>query len=142
LRRYETIFITHPELSEEEHSELQVKINSILAGLKGDLIKLDDWGIRKLTFDIRKNSRGHYFLMDYVANPDLVMELERNLRLNDRVLRFQTVRISDQVSPDAVKSMKETPGVEKAINMIERSEPPKEAEESGKIEPVEGKEEK
>jgi small subunit ribosomal protein S6 len=124
LRRYETIFITHPELSEEELSELQQKVNSILVSYKGDLIKFDDWGTKKLTYDIRKNSRGHFFLMDYLAGTDLIRELERNLRLNDRVLRFQTVRIGDQISPEALKALKEDVGTEKITKTIERSEPP------------------
>ncbi len=124
MRRYETIFITHPELSEEELSELQQKVNSILAGYKGDLIKFDDWGTKKLTYEIRKNSRGHFFLVDYLAGTDLIRELERNLRLNDRVLRFQTVRIGDQISPEALKALKEDVGVEKTTKTIERPEPP------------------
>ena len=124
MRRYETIFITHPELSEEELSELQQKVNSILASYKGDLIKFDDWGTKKLTYEIRKNSRGHFFLVDYLAGTDLIKELERNLRLNDRVLRFQTVRIGDQISPEALKALKEKVGTEKVTNTIERPEPP------------------
>ena len=129
MRRYETIFITHPELSEEELSELQQKINSILAGYKGDLIKLDDWGTKKLTYEIRKNSRGHFFMMDYLAGTDLIRELERNLRLNDRVLRFQTVRIADEVSPEALKALKEGVGAEKTPRTIEPPPAPKAAEE-------------
>jgi small subunit ribosomal protein S6 len=124
LRRYETIFITHPELPEEELSELKQKVNSILASYKGDLIKLDDWGTKKLTYEIRKNSRGHFFLMDYLAETDLIRELEINLRLNDRVLRFQTVRIGDQISPEALKALKEEVGTEKTTKTIERPEPP------------------
>lgn len=123
MRRYETIFITHPDLTEEELSELKEKIRSILSQFKGDLIKLDDWGVKKLTFEIRKNSRGRYFLLDYSAGKDLIRELERNLRLNDRVLRFQTVRTSDQITPEAVKTLKETAGSEKP-KAIERIEPP------------------
>jgi len=125
LRRYETIFITHPELTEEDFSELQGKINSILTGLKGELIKLDDWGVRKLTYEIRKNTRGRFFLLDYAAGTDLIRELERNLRLSERVLRFQTVKIGDQVTPESLKALKEAAGAEKA-KPAERSEPPAE----------------
>jgi small subunit ribosomal protein S6 len=123
LRRYETIFITHPELTEEELSELKEKILSILTQFKGDLIKLDDWGLKKLTFEVRRNSRGRYFLIDYAAGKDLIRELERNLRLNDRVLRFQTVRTSDELTPEAIKTLKESAGSEKAKGS-ERIEPP------------------
>ena len=124
MRRYETIFITHPEVPEEELSELQAKINSILTSFKGEIIKLDDWGVRKLTYEIRKNSRGRFFLMDYAAGTDLIRELERNLRLHDRVLRFQTVKIGDQLTPDSVKALKEAVGAEKVKAPPERIEPP------------------
>jgi len=121
LRRYETIFITHPELAEEELSELHEKLKSILAGLKGELIKLEDWGIKKLSYEIRKNSRGHFFLMDYAAGLEAIRELERNLRLHDRVLRFQTVRISDQASPEAIQAWKDAAGKEKVAKTGEKS---------------------
>ncbi len=123
MRRYETIYITHPELTEEELSEIQQKVNSILANYKGDLIKLEDWGTKKLTYEIRKNTRGHFFLMDYLAGTDLIRELERNLRLNDRVLRFQTVRVADQVSPEELQALKEGPPSEKTPKIIEPAEP-------------------
>ena len=123
MRRYETIFITHPDLTEEELSELKEKINSILTQFKGEAIKLDDWGVKKLNFEVRKNSRGRYFLLDYAAGKDLIRELERNLRLNDRVLRFQTVRTGDEISPETIKTLKETAGAEKA-KPSERIEPP------------------
>ncbi len=138
MRRYETIFITHPELTEEELSELQQKVNSILASYKGDLIKFDDWGAKKLTYEIRKNSRGHFFLMDYLAGTDLIRELERNLRLHDRVLRFQTVRIGDQISPEALKALKEHVGTEKTTNTIQRAEPPEAAKVSAEAAPEGG----
>ena len=120
LRRYETIFITHPELSEEDHTELEKKLRSTITAMKGDAIKLDDWGSRKLGYEIGRNSRGRYFLLDYLAGSDLVREIERNLRLNDRVLKFQTVKVTDRVSPETAKTLKmEAPG-EKVVKVIER----------------------
>lgn len=94
-----------------------------MSSLKGELIKLEDWGPKKLSYEIRKNTRGHYFLLDYLAATDLVRELERNLRLNDRVLKFQTVKISNQVSPEAAQALQEAGPDKKAINVIERSSP-------------------
>jgi small subunit ribosomal protein S6 len=129
LRRYETIFITRPDLTDEDHSVLQEKLKSITNTLKGDLIKLEDWGLRKLGYEIRKNSRGHYFLLDYLSEPDLVRELERNLRLNDQVLKYQTVKISNQVSPDAARALKEASDIEKNKKGIEKP-PTSEAVES------------
>jgi small subunit ribosomal protein S6 len=107
LRRYETIFITPPELPEEEQNEILSKVQSVLANLKGEVIKLEDWGTKKLGYEIRKNSRGHYYLLDFVSQPDAIRELERSLRLNDRILKYQTVRISDRLTPEAVQKLKD-----------------------------------
>lgn len=121
MRRYETIFITHPELTEEELSALQEKIRSLMASLKGEMVKLEDWGLKKLSYEIRKNTRGRYFLMDYLAASELVRELERNFRLNDRVLKFQTVKIPAQGSPESSKAGKEAGSTEKVSKGHERS---------------------
>ena len=121
MKHYETIFITHPELSEEDHAELEKKLRSTVATLKGDIIKLEDWGTKKLGYAIHKNSRGRYFLLDYLAVADLVRELERNLRLNDRVLKFQTVKVDERSSSEAAKTPKEGTPPEKIVKI---SEPP------------------
>ncbi len=107
MRRYETIFIAHPDLSEEDQNQLLERIRTILTNLKAEIIRLDDWGVKKLSYQIRKNSRGRYFLMDYLAAPEVVREWERTLRINDRILKFQTVKLSSEVSPEAAKTLKE-----------------------------------
>lgn len=126
MKRYETIFIAHPELSEEDHVELEKKLRSTIADWKGEIIKLEDWGMKKLGYEIHKNSRGRYFLLDYVAVPDLVREIERNFRLNDQVLKFQTVKVNDRVSSQAVKPLNEAAPAEK---VAKKSEPPPPLEE-------------
>jgi len=108
LRRYETIFITHPEISEEDHNALQEKVRTVMVGFKGEILKLEDWGARKLSYQIRKNARGRYFLIDYVTDaPALVRELERTLRLNDGVLKFLTVKTNDRLAADQIQALKE-----------------------------------
>ncbi|MCX5909529.1 MAG: 30S ribosomal protein S6 [Deltaproteobacteria bacterium] len=133
MRRYETVFITPPELPEEAQADLLAKINSLMATLKGEVIKLEDWGIKKLSYEIRKNIRGHYYLLDYTAAPDSIRELERILRLNDRILKYQTVKISDQLSPEALKALKEAAAEQK---VVKAAEPPPSAEPE-KVEKVE-----
>ena len=124
MKRYETIFITHPELSEEDHAELEKKLRSTVATWKGDIIKLEDWGTKKLGYEIHKNSRGRYFLLEYLAVADLVRELERNLRLNDRILKFQTVKVDERISSDAPKAIKEAGSAEKISKISEPPFPP------------------
>ena len=124
MKRYETIFITHPELSEEDHAELEKKLRSTVTTWKGDIVKLEDWGIKKLGYEIHKNSRGRYFLLEYLAAADLVRELERNLRLNDRILKFQTVKVDERISTDTAKAIKEAGSTEKITKINQPSFPP------------------
>jgi len=122
LRRYETIFITNPELSEEDQSTLQEKVRSIMSDWKGEILKIEDWGPRKLSHQIRKNSRGRYFLLDYLTeSPSLVRELERTLRLNDGVLKFLTVNTSARLQPEQVQALKTAAQAEKTIRVEERT---------------------
>jgi small subunit ribosomal protein S6 len=107
VRRYETIFITHPDLSEEDQNQLLERFRTLMNNLKADILRLDDWGQKKLSYEIRKNNRGHFFLLDYLAAPEVVREWERTLRLNDRILKFQTVKLSDEVTPEAAQNLKE-----------------------------------
>ena len=143
MKRYETIFITHPELSEEDHAELEKKLRSSVATWKGDILKLEDWGTKKLGYEIHKNSRGRYFLLEYMAAADLVRELERNLRLNDRVLKFQTVKIDERSALEAAKTSKEATPPEKIVKISEPPSAPEgprtEEHEKAKTEGGEGK---
>ncbi|MBP1712646.1 MAG: ribosomal protein [Deltaproteobacteria bacterium] len=121
MRRYETIFIANPELSEEDQNALQEKVRSIMAAFKGEIVKLEDWGLRKLSYQIGKSSRGRYFLVDYLTEaPALVRELERTLRLNDGVLKFLTVKTNERVTSEQVQALKAASQANKPIAVEER----------------------
>jgi small subunit ribosomal protein S6 len=125
LRRYETIFIANPDLSEEDQNALQEKVRSIVASFKGEFVKLEDWGLRKLSYQIRKSSRGRYFLVDYLAEaPALVRELERTLRLNDGVLKFLTVKTSDRVTSEQILALKAASLADKTLPLEEHPAAP------------------
>jgi small subunit ribosomal protein S6 len=138
LRRYETIFIAHPDLPEEDQNALQEKVRSIMASYKSEIVKMEDWGLRKLSYEIRKNSRGRFFLVDYLSEaPALVRELERTLRLNDGVLKFLTVKTSDRITGEQIQALKAASQADKTIQLEQRPvtpEPipvPVEAEKTG-----------
>lgn len=109
MRRYETIFITIPDLSEEDQAALQEKIRSLIATHKGEIINLEDWGIKKLGYEIRKNKNGRYYFLDYRAAPGLVREMERNFRLNDRVLKYLTVKVQRPTKTASPAAAQEAP---------------------------------
>jgi small subunit ribosomal protein S6 len=91
MRRYETVFIVNPELSEDQHQLLFDKLNGLVPEDQGMLVKLDEWGNKRLAYEIKKHTRGYYVLMDFCGDGALVKEIERNLRLDDRVLKYMTV---------------------------------------------------
>ena len=89
---YETIFILHPELTEEEAEEAVQSLNKILEDRGSETIRIERGGKRRLAYPIRKQRYGYYTLIHFRALPDALFELERVYRLNDRVLRYISVR--------------------------------------------------
>jgi small subunit ribosomal protein S6 len=103
LRRYETILIAHVDLSEDELSNLIDRYGGIVTGQKGVLVKVERWGKRRLAYLIRKQARGFYILIDYAGVSAVVNELERNLKIDDKILKFMTVLKADTVDPEALE---------------------------------------
>ncbi len=99
MRYYETIFIVHPNLNEEESKEVLKKFSGLVERYKGVLVKIEEWGNQRLAYQVKKSERGYFVLVGYCAEPGLVPELERDLKLDDRVLKFQSVKVSDHADP-------------------------------------------
>lgn len=97
-RKYEQVVILHPDSSEDEQKNFFRKQKEILASFSGIINHLDTWGKRRLGNPIQRLTRGHYFHMTFEAIGDAISELERTMRINDRVLRFQHTRLDDRVS--------------------------------------------
>ncbi|MAV90715.1 MAG: 30S ribosomal protein S6 [Bdellovibrionaceae bacterium] len=98
LRKYEAVIIMHPDTSEEDQKALFQKNKEILKGFEGEFNHIDTWGRRKLANPINKLTRGNYFHATFEAKGDAIAELERTMRINDKVLRFQHTRLDDRVS--------------------------------------------
>jgi small subunit ribosomal protein S6 len=93
MRQYETLCVLHPELAQTRIEELVAWMQGIVEGMKGQVKQVDKWGMRDLSYRIRKQRRGYYARLEYEAEPQALSELERNLRLSEDVLRFVSVRI-------------------------------------------------
>jgi len=96
-REYETIYILRSSVEPDEADRVANRMREIIAQLGGRLLRIDNWGRRKLAYSIRKATRGVFVYVRYVGLNNLVAELERNLRLIDDVIRFQTVLIKERV---------------------------------------------
>jgi small subunit ribosomal protein S6 len=97
LRRYETIFISRADLPSDEAGGLIDRYTGIIEGMDGTVIKVENWGKRRLAYPIEKRRDGVYVRIDFAAQYKVVTEVERNLRIDDTILRFQTVKLSDKV---------------------------------------------
>jgi len=106
MRMYETIYIVRPDVADEEIKSLSAKIQEIVASMKGDLKRLEDWGVRKLAYPINKVNRGRYYYLRSDGNASMIAELERRLRLDDRVIRYQSVKLEKEAEAPAASQPK------------------------------------
>jgi small subunit ribosomal protein S6 len=102
LRRYETVVIAQANLPEDDMTGLIERYNSIIADRKGTVVKIDRWGVRKLAYDIRKQTRGAYVIYDFAGTSDVVAELERNLKIDDNVLKYMTVLTDPETTAENI----------------------------------------
>jgi small subunit ribosomal protein S6 len=96
-REYETIFILKPDVTNEVIGATNSKIRGVLEAGGGTLLKVENWGRRKLAYEVKKQLKGIYIFFRYLGNPGLVEEVERNLRLTDSVIRLYSVKIAENV---------------------------------------------
>lgn len=99
---YETVYILKPELAEDVVRATNEKVSGIIESNGGRLVRIEDWGKRKLAYAVRKSARGHYVLVSYAAPGALVAELERLLRIDDNLLRFLTIQVAVDVDPEVL----------------------------------------
>jgi small subunit ribosomal protein S6 len=92
MRQYEMMVILDPEIEERTVAPSLDKYLSVVTTAGGSIDKIDIWGRRRLSFDIKKKSEGIYAVVDFTATPDTAKELDRQLRLNEVVLRTKIVR--------------------------------------------------
>ena len=92
MRQYEMMVILDPEIEERTVAPSLDKYLSVVTTAGGSVDKVDIWGRRRLAFDIKKKSEGIYAVVDFTARPDTAKELDRQLRLNEAVLRTKILR--------------------------------------------------
>jgi len=92
---YETVFIARQELSATQVKDLTDNLCNIITSGKGKVVKTEQWGLRTLAYRIRKNRKGHYVLIETDTAPEALIEMERQMRLSDDVLRYLSVKLEE-----------------------------------------------
>ena len=129
MKRYETLFIVQIDLPADEINSIIDRYKAIVTALKGTIIKAEKWGKRKLAYEIRKQSNGFYVLLDFAGKSAIIDELERNLKIDDKVLKFMTIMKNRNVDLAAIEkeiqgeSKSETPRAALMFESRESAEP-------------------
>ena len=93
LREYEFTLITRGDQNDSDFAKTVEGYENLMVKDGGEILKKDDWGVKRLSYPIKKSFRGHYINYDFVGNPDNLAEMERLMRIDDNVLRYMAIRL-------------------------------------------------
>ena len=92
-RTYESIFIVRPDLTGDAYTAVIDKFKGVLTDQGASIIKVDEWGVRKLAYTVKKQNRGSYVLVIFEAEPKVILEYERRLRLDESIIKFINIHL-------------------------------------------------
>jgi small subunit ribosomal protein S6 len=96
-RQYELVYIVSPDASEQEVTDLHAQVEAIIARIGGELVKSENWGRRKMAYEIGPHKEGVYVLELINGSGELMKELERRLRVSEKILRYLVVRVDEEL---------------------------------------------
>lgn len=96
-REYELIWIVRPDVADEDITAITERTEKVATDQGAQVLEIEDWGRRKLAYEIQKCAKGHYVRLHFLAQSEHIAEMERTLRIDDRILRFLTVKLGDRV---------------------------------------------
>ena len=95
-RKYELVYVVSPEASDEQVTELHTQVESIVQRMSGTLEKTENWGRRKLAYEIGRHKEGTYVLEVILGGGDLMKEIDRRLKVSDLIIRHLVVRVDEE----------------------------------------------
>ena len=99
---YETVFIARQDLNAAQVEDLTKLFTGIIEKDGGKILKTESWGLRALAYRIKKNRKGHYVLIESDTAPAALLEMERNMRLNEDLLRHMTIRLEEPTKGQSI----------------------------------------
>jgi len=108
MNNYETVLILTPVLSEEQVKESMVKFKSLLNSFKAECISEELWGLKKMKYSIQNRKTGFYMLFQFLADPNRVADFELELKRDERIMRFLTVKLDKHAVEFAEKRRNKT----------------------------------
>ncbi len=93
MNQYETVFILTPVLSDEQMKETVAKFKTLLTDNGAEIVNEETWGLKKMAYAIQKKSTGFYCLLEFKAEPSVILKLSTSYRRDEKVIRFMTVKL-------------------------------------------------
>ena len=94
---YEFTYITKADIPEADKAKVITKYENVFLNAGGQVLKKDDWGVKRLAFPIKRQYRGHYWHYDFVTQPENITEAERLMRIDENVLRYMSIKVGAEV---------------------------------------------
>ena len=98
MNKYELVYIIAPDVDEEGRKALRERVNDLIARDGGEVVKVEDWGKRRLAYTIDYKTEGWYVLVNFNGDSEMPREIERNLGIIDQVIRYQVIRVLEKRS--------------------------------------------
>jgi len=114
MRRYESVIILDPDLPDDDILAFTDRYTELIRSYGGDIIKVDDWGLKKLAYLVKKREKGRYVFFDYGGVPALIEEMERQLKIAEEVIKFLSVKLDEDFDLGAFKAEAEAKAQEAA----------------------------
>ena len=95
MANYESVIIARQDLGSSQVNTLVEELTGVIKAEGGEVVKVDNWGLKNLAYRVKKNRKGYYVLLDIVAPASAISEYERRIRLNEDVIRYMTVRVEE-----------------------------------------------
>jgi len=111
LREYEFVYVIQPDATAEREAEIHQRIDQVVSDHKGRLLLRDDWGKRRLAYEIKKFQKGHYFQVNFLGLGKEIAEIERLMRIDADVLRYLSVQANDDEREEREKERERAGGV-------------------------------
>lgn len=105
MRTYETIFIVNPQLVGDEYTAVLEKFKGVLVDQQAEILKVAEWGTKRLAYPVKKHEQGIYVLINFNAESGVVKEFERRMRIDESIIKFQTLILEGGLKAPAVQGV-------------------------------------
>jgi len=124
MRRYESVIILDPDMPDDDVRAFTERYTELIKSYGGDVIKADDWGLKKLAYLVKKREKGRYVFFDYAGVPALLDEMERQFKISEDVIKFLSIKLDSEIDLEALKAEAEAKAKEAAASKVAAVEEP------------------